>query len=184
MKRRRAFKSAGARAQPKNNFIVHLSQNVREQRRSGGVGEGVGGIDREPPRGAESSGAREYGSVRPHFWQCRCWGYAEVEATGSNWRQLCWDVVWRLCAWLVQEGELFSSSSPSSFFQSNQDFCAHGAWTWCTKLLLRMGGGFEKHYFFFKRAAIPWGRYVRKRFFVWFSLSKFPPTWKGTLPLN
>lgn len=52
------FKSAGARAQPKNNFIVHLSQNVREQRRSGGVGAGGegggGGVSieshREVPR--------------------------------------------------------------------------------------------------------------------------------------
>lgn len=154
----------------KNNFIGHLTQNMKEQSHTRG-----GNIDREPQRGVESSGACEYGSVHPWF------GGADV---GVMWR-------WRLqvqthgsCATMLFEGYEKVASFVDASSQNNLDFMLkwhrlHAIKSFCfTWEVALKTSQFWKGLEYLKDVNCE--RWI---FFVWFSLSKFPPTWKGTLPL-
>lgn len=108
-------------------------------------------------------------------WRCRCRGYVEVKAVGSNSRQLCNDVVWRL--W---EGCIFCRC----IFSKQPGFHVEVASTTCEKeLLLCFCFGFKNIRILGIRAWIPRGCQLWKMDFLFdFHYLNSLPLERGPFP--
>lgn len=110
-------------------------------------------------------------------WWDRCRGYVEVKVTGSPYQQLWWNVVWRLQGGFIFYWCLYS-------FQNDLDLVLKHRWPHAIKTGLHKELTLQKYEFRWKAFEHLGDVILWIMNCVWFSLSKFSPTWKGTLPLH